>query len=84
MELRQASEGNEMNAELNIWVKIGTEDTMVLFPFQSGQFVDHVWESDDEADLEIITVDLGSAIDTTAAQEQHLNTNTDVVRYDIS
>ncbi len=54
------------------------------FPYQPGQFADGT-EANEVADVNqtFVYVNLGEETDTTAAQEQYLNTHPAVVEYSI-
>lgn len=67
---------------LAITIKKGAENILVGFPFGEGQYEDG-GSDEDGTDNYIIHVNLGEVDDTTVAQEQHLNTNTDVIGYSI-
>ncbi len=51
-------------------------DVLAGFPFEKDQFIEEETEN-------LILVNLADATDTTAAQEQFLNTSYDVLEYEI-
>ena len=71
-----------MGKQLRIAVRAGSEGVLVGFPLRDDQHFDASATVADGA-VEFLFVDLGEYDDTTAAQEQHLNTNPDVINYDI-
>jgi hypothetical protein len=68
--------------KLAIKIKSGAENVLVGYPLRDGEYHD---DSDTETmdDCEIIYVTMDDYTDTTARQEQHLNTNPDVISYEI-
>ena len=71
-----------MKNRLAIEITPDAENVLVGFPFLDGQFADGEQESEDNDNI-FVFVDLGEYSDTTAAQEQQLNTNSFVVSYSI-
>lgn len=67
--------------KLKITIGSGAQNTLVGFPMKDGQYEDggEVLANGDA----VVYVELGDATDTTAAQEQALNTNSDVYGYEI-
>lgn len=59
-----------------------SENILVGFPFKDGQFLDGEVLNDDGTVT--LVVYLGDELDTNAAQEQHLNTNNDVISYKVA
>ena len=54
---------------------------LAAFPFQEGQFVEG--ESAATSDRVNVVINLGEGTDTTAAQEQFLDTNDAVIEYEV-
>ena len=71
-----------MSARLAIEIKSDAEDTLVGFPYMDGQYHDG-GEDDQSEDNYWIYVELGDREDTTAMQEQFLNTNSSVISWQI-
>lgn len=71
-----------MGNKLAIEVKEDSDGVLVGFPFLEDQFADGE-EEEDGGDSIFVYVDLGERTDTTAKQEQHLNTNPNVIGYSI-
>ena len=71
-----------MTYRLAIEIKPNAQNILVGFPYMDGQFEDGEQESEDNDNI-FIFVNLAGRTDTTAAQEQHLNTNPDVIGYSI-
>lgn len=69
-----------MSNRLAIKIKSGAENVLVGYPLRDGEYFD---ASDTEArtDYEILYIQMDEHTDTTARQEQHLNTNPDVISY---
>jgi hypothetical protein len=67
-------------SKLKIQVKRGSENVLVGFPMRDGQHFD-ARDTEIGYNYEYRFVDLGDYEDTTAAQEQHLDTNPDVINY---
>ena len=73
-----------MNNELMVKVLIAdSDDVLVGFPFCDGQFADGFEDDETDEDCTWLRVVLGVAEDTTAAQEQFLNTNDRVIEYTV-
>jgi len=64
---------------LEIVIREDAENSMVGFPFQAGQYLEP--EQEEVEDGIMLTVNLADRNDTTAAQEQFLNTSDDVLGY---
>lgn len=71
-----------MTKRLAIEITPDAENVLVGFPYMDGQYSDGEQESESNDNV-FIYVELGDHDDTTAAQEQHLNTNPYVVGYSI-
>lgn len=69
--------------ELYIRVKNTSENTLVGFPYVGEQYFSHEEDSSDADNESWLVVDLGDRTDTTAMQEQFLNTNHNVLEYTI-
>lgn len=58
--------------------------TLAAFPFMLDQFIaGETYSGADEIDTVTVEIDLADRDDTTAAQEQYLNTNEAVIGYTI-
>lgn len=67
-----------MSATLQITLVEGAKDALVGFPFNGEQWIDFAVEEEN-----LVDVALGDADDTTAQQEQFLDTNDQVVSYSV-
>lgn len=73
-----------MATELSIKIKIGDNSALMGLPLYEGQYIDR--EGDEElvdSQHTFVIVCLGTRTDTTAAQEQYLNTNPAVAEWEI-
>jgi hypothetical protein len=68
---------------LAIQIKAGTENNLVGFPYLEDQYADGGQEDESDDTTEWIFVELGNQKDTTSAQEEFLNTNSNVLYYSI-
>lgn len=66
-------------SQLKITIKAGAQNVLVGFQMKEDQYEDggEVLDNGDE----VVYVEMGDATDTTTAQEQALNTNSDVISY---
>lgn len=71
-----------MTYRLAIEIKPDAQNILVGFPYMDGQFEDGEQESEDNDNI-FVFVNLSGRTDTTAAQEQFLNTKDDVIGYSI-
>jgi len=72
------------NSELCIKVKVGSENTLVGFPYLEGQFLDYIeYDQNADDDTEWLVIDLADRSDITATQQQFIDTNPNVIEYTI-
>ena len=68
---------------LYVELKPDADMALAMFPLREGQYLAEEYEAEDGRDSIFIDIDLGDYTDTTAAQEQYLNTNPAVISYGI-
>ena len=66
-----------------IELKPDAQDALAGFPFRDGQYIAEQYEAEDGRNSIFVDIELGEYSDTTAAQEQFLNTNPAVISYGI-
>lgn len=66
-----------------IELKPDAKDALAGFPYLPDQFMAEEYEAEDGRDSIFVDIDLADRTDTTAAQEQFLNTNPAVIGYGI-